>query len=1444
MSKNYKNPPALDEKKSYEQWKTEIQLWEIVTDLEKSKRGPAIALSMCGKPREMALEITIEELSGEDGVKKLLIKLDSFFERDKADRMYSAYTDFESCKKTENIVMNDYIVEFEQKYNVIKKYSMELPEPVVAFKLLDNANLGLSEKQLVLTACRDLTFESMKSALRRIFGGRVAVSLNTDDISVKQETVYYTTRGNQGNFAGRRRGYRRGGGNSRYDRYDPNDNLSGSWRANQNKSPSTNPIIKGEVSRCTLCDSKMHWRRYCPHGQHVAFMTEPECKDGDLEEVHMTLMASVSKEEVFMAETDSAAVIDTACTKTVCGRTWLQKYINRLNERNMKLIDIKSSQTGFRFGDGNTVYSRNLVTFPALIGSKSCNIECEVIDKNIPLLLSKSSLKKAEAVLDLRDDRVSMFGEQVNVHLTSSGHYCLDIQPRNCLNHIGDEEILLVDSEMTSQDLNKVVFKLHRQFGHASFEKLITLLKSANNGVIEPEVRSTVLRICSDCKVCHVNSKIPPRPVVAFSLASDFNEIVSLDLHQLGPSIWYLHVIDVFSRFSAAAIIRSKEASVIIENFMRIWVSVFGAPEIGVFTDNGGEFNNEQFREMAESFNMTVKTTPAYSPWSNGVVERHNATLTNALIKLKEDINSSWEIALSWAVSAKNSLHSVFGYSPYQIVFGRNPKLPSILSDKPPALGGSNTSKIVAANIRAIHEGRKAFIASESSEKIRRALRSNIRPKGEHFLTGDRVYYLRDGKWKGPGTVIGQDNVVVFVRHGGLLVRVHSSRLLREKDSMTSMPTAEAVNDTDSDTKTHRKMDKSGNIDIEQENVQNNENDSSDSDSDCSENNNDESMPILHTPEVQLPTAARNEVQLKKGTIVSFNDGSNIICGAKILGRAGKSTGKNKNWYNIEYKIPDSQTGKVISVDFGKVENLQITDSGSKNTIVETHDRANDDVMTNVADNEVLIVEDVFKVAKEEELKSWHDQKVFVECEDVGQKCISTRWVCTIKCKDGSTINKARLVARGFEEDGLNELEKYSPTCSRESLRVILAIIAGKFWKIHAMDIKTAFLQGEQIERDVYLKPPKEANCLMKLWHLKKCVYGLSDASLNWYNRVSNVLLKLGATISKLDRAIFLWHKDSKLIGIMAIHVDDFLWSGNESFKNIVVEGLRKEFNVGKEECGMFKYLGLNLCQNELGNIRFNQNDYINSISKISIDRSLEKNEPLNAKEKTILRSKIGQLLWISGQTRPDIAFDVSCLASAINGASAQNLLEANRIVTKVKSTDLTLNFFRLKEPLSIVMYSDASFGNLPDGGSQGGQIILLVGVDGRCIPLIWQSKKLRRIARSTFAAELMSLAEGIDMAIYVSQLFSNIEFGNTDRTYPIKCIIDNKDLYESIMSNKPTTEKRLRLEISSIRELLKEKVISNFKWIESSFQLADALTKKGVSPHSLLNQLNCGKLS
>ncbi|VDI13885.1 Hypothetical predicted protein [Mytilus galloprovincialis] len=362
--------------------------------------------------------------------------------------------------------------------------------------------------------------------------------------------------------------------------------------------------IGQKEDRC--CDSKYHWFRDCPHKTYDVKLTEEQTDTS--ETVNITLITTsqqnITPQEIFVAEAFNAAVVDTACTKTVCGTKWLHQFLDTFDSANEE-IKCKESNTPFKFGDGKTVHSYQSVKLPATIGSLKCYIETEVVDCEIPLLLSKDSLKRAQTVLDLHNDKVTMFGKPVDVHFISNGHYCINIKDRRT----GQTD------SVVSEGGNP-------------------------EGSVDSDTKAIVNDVCSKCIVCFKYQRPKPKPIVGFSHTNDFNQIVAMDLHGIDHNFYYLHIIDLFSRLSAAAIIRRKDSQLVVDKFMQIWVSVYGAPEVGVYTDNGGEFNSQIFRDMAENLNMSVKTTAGYSPWSNGIVERHNATLTETVKQNQRKLKS------------------------------------------------------------------------------------------------------------------------------------------------------------------------------------------------------------------------------------------------------------------------------------------------------------------------------------------------------------------------------------------------------------------------------------------------------------------------------------------------------------------------------------------------------------------------------------------------------------------------------------------------------------------------------------------------------------------------------------------------------------------------------------------------------------------------------------
>ncbi|CAG2191491.1 unnamed protein product [Mytilus edulis] len=1047
----------------------------------------------------------------------------------------------------------------------------------------------------------------MATSLKKFFGQQASKDMG-DRIKVESacmadEEVNYSR-----NRFGRGRGYRGNQSSNRAGDYRPQSNSN--YKAKFNKSVNSNGP-DGLPLRCLSCDSIRHLVKQCPHSY------ENMAKANQGVEKAVLFTGNKSQEAlVLLTESANSAILDSACTSTVAGETWMKCYLDSLDSSIREKVVENPSETLFKFGGGTVLQSTKKVTFPCAIAGVECEIQADVVTSDIPLLLSKDSMKKAKMKLDLENDSANIFGKDVQLQCTSSGHYCVPIDQLKI--DIKVTAAALVATQMT-KDKTKIIEKLHKQFAHPSAKRLKTLLKDA--GGYTKEHLDCVDEITEGCDVCKKYKKTPARPVVSLPLATEFNEVVAVDLKEWKPNTYFLHLIDIATRFSLATVIKRKTPDVIADKIMSLWIGSGMGPPKRFLADNGGEFANEIFRDMCANLNIDVMNTAAYSPWQNGICERNHAVVDDCVAKILEDQPKlNLEVASVWALNAKNSLSMVYGWSPYQLVFGTNPNLPNVLNDKPPTLEHNTVSQTFAIHLNALHSGRRSFIQAESSERIRRALRHKIRASGECFQHGDKVYYKRDddNKWKGPGTVLGQDGKVVFVRHGSIYVRVHPCRLIRCGTEFNDMPSKQ--------------------LSVNKSNIQ----------------------PVRE--------------KIHQTAFYDTDDEEENI---------------NRNVeQNIEEQEPDENEDAQVGIDFAKdVQEWRTEqDVDEVNAVVVPQSRHNE--------NQV-------KHAKQLEMDNWKSFKVYDEIPYSGQKLMSTRWVITEKEMNGERKVKARLVVRGFEEK--YEVKSDLPTVHKESLRLFLSIASTSEFDIHSIDIKAAFLQGKEIDRIIFVKPPKELSSDKPVaWKLKKCVYGLIDASRNWFPSVKRELLQLECIQSKLGPAIFYWHKNNNLEGLFLMHVDDFLWAGSEHFKKQVICQLRDKFDCGKELDSSFRYIGLNI-QHEGNDIYLQQHDYTDELKQV--DRADIKNG--------IYPEIVGQLHWIATQSRPDLCFDVLDLSTSVQLSEAKTQSKLNKVIRKAKN-----NSYRIKYPnleslknIELILYTDASYANLSDRvSSAGGYVIFLRG--------------------------------------------------------------------------------------------------------------------------------------
>ena len=164
-----------------------------------------------------------------------------------------------------------------------------------------------------------------------------------------------------------------------------------------------------------------------------------------------------------------------------------------------------------------------------------------------------------------------------------------------------------------------------------------------------------------------------------------------------------------------------------------------------------------------------------------------------------------------------------------------------------------------------------------------------------------------------------------------------------------------------------------------------------------------------------------------------------------------------------------------------------------------------------------------------------HGDKEVVKTK-IKQEKITGSWVAVKKKIDGKEGDKARWAARGFQEQ--REIKADSPIARKLGIRVLFANAASKELPLEAIDVNSAFLQGDQLDRELYMETPSEEKKPNVIWRLNKAVYGLKDASLKWYKRLDKELITLDCVRSKLDTACYIYQREGQLAGIACIYVE------------------------------------------------------------------------------------------------------------------------------------------------------------------------------------------------------------------------------------------------------------------------------------------------------------------
>ncbi len=196
--------------------------------------------------------------------------------------------------------------------------------------------------------------------------------------------------------------------------------------------------------------------------------------------------------------------------------------------------------------------------------------------------------------------------------------------------------------------------------------------------------------------------------------------------------------------------------------------------------------------------------------------------------------------------------------------------------------------------------------------------------------------------------------------------------------------------------------------------------------------------------------------------------------------------------------------------------------------------------------------------ARQKEIEGWQQYNVFKEMKrdqvPNGAKIIKTIFIETWKyLVNGSRTIKARLVVIGNQDPEKGVISTFAPTVSREIIMMTITLMISNGWDLHSMDVEKAFLQSKSLRREVFIQPPAESAADSDvIWGLQKAAHGLGEPAREWYETLSKTLKGLGLLKSKNDPALFYYKTNDVLKGMMAIHVEDFLFEGYADSHKIV----------------------------------------------------------------------------------------------------------------------------------------------------------------------------------------------------------------------------------------------------------------------------------------------------
>ncbi|KAL6329782.1 hypothetical protein AAG906_037488 [Vitis piasezkii] len=375
------------------------------------------------------------------------------------------------------------------------------------------------------------------------------------------------------------------------------------------------------------------------------------------------------------------------------------------------------------------------------------------------------------------------------------------------------------------------------------------------------------------------------------------------------------------------------------------------------------------------------------------------------------------------------------------------------------------------------------------------------------------------------------------------------------------------------------------------------------------------------------------------------------------------------------------------------------------------------------------------------------------------------------------------------KRDSSGNIERYKARL-KDSFWIIMALVAHFDMELHQMDVKTTFLNGD-LEEEVYMKQPEgfitngNDHIVCKL---KKSIYGLKQASRQWYLKFHDVISSFGFIENVMDQCIYHKVGESKII-FLVLYLDDVLLASNDLGLLHEIERDRSQWILGlSQETYINKVLErfrMKDCSPGTAPIVKSENFSLNQCPSNDLEKKEMKNIPY--------ASTVGSLMYAQVCTRPDISYAIGMLGR----------YQSNPVMRYLKGTrDYKLTYRK----------------------STSGYVFLLAGG-----AISWRSAKQTLVATSTTEAKFVSCFEATSQAIWMRSFISGLQVVDSI-SKPVGIYYDNSVAMFLAKNNKSgSRSKHIDIKYLAIREHVKSNKVA-IEHISTRLTITNPLTK-GLPP-------------